>query len=115
MRQNQLEKAAAAYERSLALNPDQIQVWRVLGSVYAQLGSPGEASYAFQRVLELAPDASDAWDTHRLLALMHGQLGQNEKALYHAQMALQLAPESQQPELQALVDQLQSSSEGDQP
>jgi tetratricopeptide (TPR) repeat protein/MFS family permease len=115
LRQNQWEEAVTAYEQALALKPDHAQAWRVLGSVYAQLGRSGEAIAALQRALELAPEASDAWDTHRLLTIMYSQLGQNETALHHAQMALQLAPENQQPELQALVEQLQLSPEEEQP
>jgi len=111
MRRNELEEAARAYERALALNSEQAQVWRVLGSIYAQLNRPGEAIAALQRALELAPDSSDAWDTHRMLAVMYSQLGQNDAALEHAQAALDLAPEGQQSNLQALVEQLQASSE----
>jgi tetratricopeptide (TPR) repeat protein len=108
--QNRLEEAIAPYEQGLALNPYHAQAWRVLGSVYAQLGRLDEAIIAFQRALEQNPEASDAWDTHRMLAITYSQSGQHETALYHAQMALQSAPEAQQLEMQALVEQLQSLS-----
>ena len=113
--QNQLEEAVAAYEQALILNPNHIQAWRVLGSIYAQLGRTDAATAALQRALELDPEASDVWDTHRMLAVIHSQLGQNDVALSHAQMALQLAPEDQQPGLQELVTQLQTPLEGTQP
>ena len=87
----------------------------MLGSIYAQLGRPDAAIAALQQALELDSEASDAWDTHRMLAVIHNQLGQNDTALSHAQMALQMAPEDQQPGLQELVTQLQTLSEGTQP
>jgi tetratricopeptide (TPR) repeat protein len=111
-RQNELEEAAEAYEQALELKPRQTQVWRVLGSLYAQLERPAEGIQALQRSLELAPEANDAWDSHRILAILYNQAGQNAKALSHAEKALEMAPEDQKANIENLVAQLQSLSQG---
>lgn len=83
--------------------------------MYAQVGRTEPAIDALQRALELAPEASDAWDTHRVLAVLCDQVGQSDLALAHAYEALTRAPEEKRAALQELVTQLQSTLEKDAP
>jgi Flp pilus assembly protein TadD len=92
-------------------------VWNALGRVYLQLGRSAEAADALLQSLELAPNARDAWDTHRLLAIAYYQLGRLDQALAEAQTALQMAPEDQRSLVEELILQIQQPppSEGGSP
>jgi tetratricopeptide (TPR) repeat protein len=90
-----------------------VQVWRVLGSVYAQIGQPEKGIEALNRALELGPEQGDAWDTHRMLAVLYSQIGELQQAVDHAEMALQNAPDGQQDNLEQLLAQLESATNGE--
>jgi len=105
-----LEGAAEAYRTALEIKPRQPRVWSALGRVYLQLGRNEEAIEALSESLQRAPNAGDAWDTHRLLAIAYYQMGQPDQALMEAQVALQMAPEEQRPLVEQLIQQLQQPS-----
>jgi regulator of sirC expression with transglutaminase-like and TPR domain len=50
----------ASYRRALAANPGFAIAWRGVGLVHERLGETRAATAAFQRYLQLAPDARDA-------------------------------------------------------
>jgi len=111
--QQNFEEATEAYEQAVELRPGNVQVWRVLGSVYAQIGQPEKGIEALNRALELGPEQGDAWDTHRMLAVLYSQIGELQQAVDHAEMALQNAPDGQQDNLEQLLAQLESATNGE--
>jgi eukaryotic-like serine/threonine-protein kinase len=54
------KSALAAYQHAKAANPSYPAVWRGLGVVYEKMGDTKQAKVAFQRYLQLAPNAGDA-------------------------------------------------------
>jgi eukaryotic-like serine/threonine-protein kinase len=54
------KSALAAYQHAKATNPSYPAVWRGLGVVYEKMGDSKQAKAAFQRYLQLAPNAGDA-------------------------------------------------------
>ncbi len=113
-----LEGAVEAYRTALEIRRRQPRVWGALGRVYLQLGRNAEAVEALQQYLEMAPNARDAWDVHRLLAIAYYQMGRLDEALAEAQTSLQMAPEDQRPLVEDMIQQMQSlltPSEGGSP
>jgi predicted Zn-dependent protease len=53
-------RARAAYERAATLDPALAEPHRQLGVLYYQMGARGQARAAWQRYLDLSPDAADA-------------------------------------------------------
>lgn len=50
-----LQEAAAAYERAIAGDPDDLSSWNNLGNVRARLGDPDGAIAALERAISIAP------------------------------------------------------------
>ena len=59
--QQRFEKALAAYQQVLELQPDHVDALTNLGSVLKSLGRPSEAIACYRRVLKLKPDSAPAW------------------------------------------------------
>ena len=59
--------ALAQYRRALQANPKYAAAWRGVGLVYERLGDKNAARIAYQRYLQLAPDASDAGEVRARL------------------------------------------------
>jgi eukaryotic-like serine/threonine-protein kinase len=55
-----LKTAMAQFNRAIAANPGFAMAWRGIGMVNERLGDTRAATQAFQRYLQLAPNASDA-------------------------------------------------------
>jgi tetratricopeptide (TPR) repeat protein len=107
--------AAQAYETALQVDSANFNIWYILGSdVYPHLGRLDESIFALQRSLELAPE-NRVWETHYALSINYSQLGQRDEAVGSAQLALELAPEEHRAELEALLKELEPTSEGEQP
>jgi len=52
--------ALASYKRVIQASPGFAPAWRNLGLVYERLGDRGAAHAAFQKYLQLSPQAADA-------------------------------------------------------
>ncbi|HSK02774.1 MAG TPA: tetratricopeptide repeat protein, partial [Kofleriaceae bacterium] len=52
--------ALTTFRASLAANPGYAPTWRGIGLVYEKLGKKAQARTAFQKYLQLAPNAGDA-------------------------------------------------------
>ena len=89
-----LNKAAEAYEKALAVNPNLPQAQGELAYVYAQQGRLPEAIQANQNLLNIAPDDPSVWNTRKNLAILHAQAGDLPSALREAQIAASRAPTS---------------------
>jgi serine/threonine protein kinase len=63
-----MKTALAQFKRAIAANPNLAIAWRGVGMVHERLGDPRAANTAFQRYLQLAPNASDA-------ATIRGKIG----------------------------------------
>jgi len=101
---NELDKAAEAYAKAIALAPDLIQAHSALGYIYAQQGRLQEAVDENLRVLELVPRD---YASHKNLALLYQQLGRSDEAIAEAQIALELAPEGDRSALEDFIAQLE--------
>jgi uncharacterized protein (TIGR03032 family) len=82
-------EAAAAYHRSLELNPSQPDVANNLGVILRGLGKFDEAARSFDRALELRPEFPDAMFNRA--SLLHA-LGQLSEAIPAYRLALQYRP-----------------------
>jgi len=84
-----VERAVAASDRALVLDPRQAQVRVTLGIVYHGTGRIERAVEEFERALELQPLSDDA---HRWLGQCFMQLDQMERARSHFEEAVRLRP-----------------------
>jgi tetratricopeptide (TPR) repeat protein len=84
------KEAVEAYDRALALRPDQARVWHYRGYALGELGRLEEELESINRALALKPDHAKAW-YNRGIAL--GRLGRHEEALESFDRALALKPD----------------------
>ncbi|HEX7176524.1 MAG TPA: tetratricopeptide repeat protein [Pyrinomonadaceae bacterium] len=84
-----VERAVAASDRALVLDPRQAQVRITLGIVYHGTGRLERAVEELERALELQPLSDDA---HRWLGQCFMQLDQMERARSHFERAVELRP-----------------------
>ena len=82
--------ARAAYERSLALTPDDPETLNNLGQVLVRLGQTSDAIPRFERAIALAPGKSAY---HFNLAHAVAQLGQVDRAIAEYREAVRLFPD----------------------
>ncbi|MEO1208703.1 MAG: tetratricopeptide repeat protein [Cyanobacteria bacterium J06638_20] len=85
-RQGEYEAAIAAYDRSIALDPNNADTWTQQGWVLEQFDQPTEALTSYTRAIEIAPEFSQALVGQ---CTMLNQLGQYETALASCQQAIQ--------------------------
>ena len=85
------EKAAAEYERVIALNPTDDGAYRGLAAAYQSLGDNKEAERAFRRAIEIRKDAAYGYQA---LAGYLFRVGRNPEAVEVFQHAIELAPEN---------------------
>lgn len=82
--------AEISARRAIALRPESLFAWTVLGDSLRHLGRPLEAIEAFHRVLALEPHSVDAKTN---LAVLYTTLSEGEKAKSYLQAALSLNPD----------------------
>jgi Flp pilus assembly protein TadD len=61
------EDALAAYDRALALDPEDADVWNNRGVALHELGRTGQARAAYDRAIALDPGATEAAENRALL------------------------------------------------
>jgi tetratricopeptide (TPR) repeat protein len=61
VRLGEQEQARTIYERLLAQQPDQPQIWQNLGHVLKTLGRQADAIHAYRRAVALQPTMGEAW------------------------------------------------------
>ncbi|HMM60351.1 MAG TPA: tetratricopeptide repeat protein, partial [Candidatus Rifleibacterium sp.] len=79
-------EARSAFERSLAINPYNIDALNNLGLLHLSSGRQNEAESCFRRALELAPDFARA---HFNLGLLHAEKKSDSTAANHYRKAAQ--------------------------
>ncbi|MBP0008550.1 MULTISPECIES: tetratricopeptide repeat protein [unclassified Roseofilum] len=84
------EKAIAAYENSLTVDPNQPQTHNNLATALAQSDRPIEALKHYQQAIALAPDYTESYYN---LAKTYKTLGNLDLALQNYQQALHLNPD----------------------
>jgi len=88
--------AAAAYEKSIELRPNQPAIHRNLGDSYRRLGDRARARAAYSRALQLTNDALAVNpDDARMMAfraLLEAKLDRDSEALSHVNAAVRRAP-----------------------
>jgi len=77
-----------------------------LGSIQAQLGNLDQAIQAYEKAIQISPDAPERWRVEAALAQLYARLGNMPRALEYARSALSLAPDDQKQVLTALIQQL---------
>ncbi len=82
-------EARSAFERSLAINPYNIDALNNLGLLHLSSGRQNEAESCFRRALELAPDFARA---HFNLGLLHAEKKSDSTAANHYRKAAQADP-----------------------
>jgi tetratricopeptide (TPR) repeat protein len=108
MNENDLDKAAATYEKLITIRPDSLEAYSTLAYIYAQQGKLAEAIQANQTVLKLAPQDPNIWNTYKNLAVLYAQAGDFPAAINSAQIAAGTAPSDTKTQLMAYVSQLRA-------
>jgi tetratricopeptide (TPR) repeat protein/TolB-like protein/predicted Ser/Thr protein kinase len=85
------EKAAAEYERVIALDPTDDTAYRGLATAYKSLGNNSEAERAYRRAIEIRKDSAYGYTD---LAVYLFSIGRNKEAEPVFQRAIELAPEN---------------------
>jgi protein O-GlcNAc transferase len=88
-KEKKLPQAAAAFEESLNLLPDQPETLNLLGVTRAALGQTQLATEAFEKSIALKPDYANP---HNNLGLCLEGLGQPDRAIHEYQTAIRLRP-----------------------
>ena len=99
------EEAAAAFERSVRLNPDVAEPRYELGRLYVRLNRLEEARGQLERVIELAPGHANAYYQ---LSRIYTKLGATEKAHVMAERTRQLKQEQREAGLSAQRKRLET-------
>lgn len=89
---NQLQQAAASYERAIELAPDLVGAHVNLGSVYDELGLLDDALASYDRALQLEPTEDR---TLCNMGNVYFKKRQYEKAIEYFDKALEVNPQSQ--------------------
>jgi tetratricopeptide (TPR) repeat protein len=76
--------------QALKVNPDSVDILRLLGVIESNLGRYDDATKRLEKAIEINPDDAP---THTNLSLCYTFKGEHEKALKHAQKAVDLEPE----------------------
>ncbi|HZD40862.1 MAG TPA: tetratricopeptide repeat protein [Terriglobales bacterium] len=78
--QDQLEQAAAAYQRALELDPGYIDALHALAMTYAQQQKLDEAIEIGQKLIEMAPDDELAYTSLSIFYQQKGMIPEAEHA-----------------------------------
>ncbi|MEZ4663100.1 MAG: tetratricopeptide repeat protein [Caldilineaceae bacterium] len=101
---DQPEQAALQMEAMRQLNPNDVNLLRMLAAQYQKLGDAARQIEVLQTLVALDPNN---FEYPLELARLLQQQGQNAQALPYAQRALELAPEDQKAAINTLLEQLQ--------
>jgi len=96
-RSNRLKQAIAAFQRAIALDPQDALPQHGLGNVYRTQGQHEQAIAAYQRALEMGGLPDKGAKVYNGLGNVYGDLGQHEQAITAFQRAIALDPNSAYP------------------
>lgn len=89
-KQGRYEKAIEAFKQAIRLNPDDADVYHVLGLVYAGLGRWQEAIESYKQAIRLNPDDVEA---HNNLGMAYFNLGRYQEAIEAFKQVIRLKPD----------------------
>jgi spermidine synthase len=89
LKKGDMEEAAGAYSRGLALQPDRLDGHINLGFALGKLGRGEEAKAQYEKALQINPDSPEA---HYNLGDFYYQSGEMERALEHYGQVLRIDP-----------------------
>ena len=89
--ENRLEDAARYFEQTVRLDPNHVQAYDYLGSVYFLLGQSDKAVQAYKRALSIDPNYAESYFN---LGLVYQEMGDRENAVAMFEKYLELDPDS---------------------
>ncbi len=89
--ENRLEEAARYFEQTVRLDPNHVQAYDYLGSVYFLLGQSDKAVQAYKRALSIDPNYAESYFN---LGLVYQEMGDRENAIAMFEKYLELDPDS---------------------
>jgi tetratricopeptide (TPR) repeat protein len=112
-RQEYFLQALDAYQNNFNLSPvsDVVSRYRVMLSiarVLSRLGDLSQSIEAYQKALAIYPSTNDRWRILEVLSRLYLQSGDIENALLTARQSLELAPDSYQPQIEALINEIEN-------
>lgn len=81
---NKIDAAIAAYQKSLEVKPDVVEVYVSLGELYVKQQREEEAITAYQKAIKLAPDLKDSYHSLVELLLNQGNVDEAVELSYNA-------------------------------
>jgi protein O-mannosyl-transferase len=90
MNKGDMDNAAVAYGRAIAIDPKIAEPHFNLGVVYERKGQPDEAIEEYKKAVSLAPDYADAFFN---LGVMYASKGLRDEAIMNYKAALRLRPD----------------------
>lgn len=107
------EKAAAAFQRAIAKEPRDAELWITLGILQERMGRSEDAERSYLAALDIEPGAPA---THKLLAELYELRGRNAESAGHFHTYLELLPEAlDQVEIEARIEELEGKGGSQQP
>lgn len=86
-----IDKALRAATRATQEDPENVDVWELLGQINIDINNVSGAINAYQRVLELSLGEKQA-RPHFILGIIYGEIGDSDEALKHYKEAEKIAP-----------------------
>ncbi len=86
---NQLDRAADAYRRAVALVPENLALQSNLAGVILEMGDPEEAMKRYQAIAKVNPNMAEVWVN---MGVCMAQLGAKDQAISAWQRALRVDP-----------------------
>jgi tetratricopeptide (TPR) repeat protein len=86
----EIEKAIAAYQKTIEIKPDKREAWNNLGVAFGMINEIEKAVAAHQKAIEIKPDYYQAWNN---LGSAFGKIDEIEKAVAAHQKAIEIKPD----------------------
>ena len=97
--QNQLDQAGQAYEKVIALDKNQQEIYLLLGGIYLQKEQYDDALRVFKELVDNFPNA---YTGHFFLGKIYARQGQKKKAEAEFKKALEIEPSLLEPRFELL-------------
>lgn len=89
----QLPQAQMKYTALCKRNPEDVDVWFILGVIHGQLGALAQSEACSRKATKLAPHAHAAWDNLGLALMLQGKRAEAKKCFLRA---IQINPKDEQ-------------------
>lgn len=92
-RHHDLQRAAEAFQRAIALNPKYADAYHNLGNTYYQMNKLSDAVQSYQTAIALNPNL---WQSYRNLSIIFFSLGNFQQSLNYMQQLVKFFPDNSQ-------------------